>query len=97
MKLLSRRQILMLHSMLIAQSGGMDGLRDEGLLGSAVNTPLQAFGGQELYPTILEKAARVMDSFTITLSWTATNASELTPCSYFWTSTTSHFPSKMTI
>ena len=33
MKLLSRRQILMLHSMLIAQSGGMDGLRDEGLLG----------------------------------------------------------------
>ena len=53
MKLLSRRQILMLHSMLIAQSGGMDGLRDEGLLDSAVNTPLQAFGGQELYPTIL--------------------------------------------
>ena len=88
MKLLSRRQILMLHSMLIAQSGGMDGLRDEGLLDSAVNTPLQAFGGQELYPTILEKAA---------LSWTATNASELTPCSYFWTSTTSHFPTKMTI
>ena len=87
----------MLHSMLIAQSGGMDGLRDEGLLDSAVNTPLQAFGGQELYPTILEKAARVMDSFAITLSWTATNASELTPCSYFWTSTTSHFPTKMTI
>ena len=96
MKLLSRRQILMLHSMLIAQSGGMDGLRDEGLLDSAVNTPLQAFGGQELYPTILEKAAR-LGSFTITLSWTATNASELTPCSYFWTSTTSHFPTKMTI
>lgn len=59
MKLLSRRQILMLHSMLIAQSGGMDGLRDEGLLDSAVNTSLQAFGGQELYPTILEKAARL--------------------------------------
>ena len=59
MKLLSRRQILMLHSMLIAQSGGMDGLRDEGLLDSAVNTPLQAFGGQELYPTILEQAARL--------------------------------------
>lgn len=40
MKLLSKRQVLMLHSMLIAQSGGMDGLRDEGLLDSAVNTPL---------------------------------------------------------
>ena len=32
MKILSKRQILMLHTMLIAQSGGIDGLRDEGLL-----------------------------------------------------------------
>ena len=59
MKVLSKRQILMLYSMLVAQSGGMDGLRDEGLLESAVNTPLQTFGGQELYPTVLEKAARL--------------------------------------
>ena len=59
MKVLSKGQILMLHSMLVAQSGGMDGLRDEGLLESAINTPLQTFGGQELYPTVLEKAARL--------------------------------------
>ena len=59
MKVLSKRQILMLHSMLVAQSGGADGLRDEGLLESAINTPLQTFGGQELYPTVLEKAARL--------------------------------------
>lgn len=59
MKVLSKRQILMLHSMLIAQSGGLDGLRDEGLLESAINTPLQTFAGQELYPTVLEKAARL--------------------------------------
>lgn len=59
MKVLSKRQILMLHSMLVAQSGGMDGLRDEGLLESAISTPLQTFGGQELYPTVLEKAARL--------------------------------------
>lgn len=59
MKILSKRQILLLHSMLVAQSGGMDGLRDEGLLESAINTPLQTFGGQELYPTVLEKAARL--------------------------------------
>ena len=38
MKVLSKRQILMLHSMLIAQSGGMDGLRDEGLLESALES-----------------------------------------------------------
>lgn len=59
MKLLSKRQILMLHSALVARSGGMDGLRDEGLLDSAVNAPLQTFDGRELYPTILEKAARL--------------------------------------
>ena len=59
MKVLSKQQILMLHSMLVAQSGGMDGLRDEGLLESAINAPLQIFGGQELYPTVLEKAARL--------------------------------------
>ena len=59
MKVLSKRQILMLHSMLVAQSGGMDGLRDEGLLDSAVNAPLQTFAGEELYPTVLEKAARL--------------------------------------
>lgn len=61
MKMLSKRQILLLHSMLVAQSGGMDGLRDEGLLDAAINMPLQTFGGQELYPTILEKAARLGD------------------------------------
>lgn len=59
MKILNKRQILMLHSMLIAQSGGMDGLRDEALLDSAVSTPLQTFDGQDLYPTLLEKAARL--------------------------------------
>ena len=59
MRVLSKRQILMLHSMLVAQSGGADGLRAEGLLESAINTPLQTFGGQELYPTVLEKAARL--------------------------------------
>ena len=59
MMLLSKRQILMLHTMLMAQSGGMEGLRDEGLLDSAINSPLQTFDGQELYPSILEKAARL--------------------------------------
>ena len=59
MKLLGKRQILMLHSALITSSGGMGGLRDEGLLDSAINTPLQTFGGQEPYPSILEKAARL--------------------------------------
>ena len=59
MKILSKRQILMLHSALVAQSGGLDGIRDEGLLDSALNVPFQTFAEQDLYPTILEKAVRL--------------------------------------
>ncbi len=59
MKILSKRQVLTLHSLLISQTGGMDGLRDEGLLDSAIHAPFQTYAGQELYPTILEKAARL--------------------------------------
>ena len=59
MKILCKRQILMLHSALVAQSGGLDGIRDEGLLDSALNVPFQTFAEQDLYPTILEKAVRL--------------------------------------
>lgn len=59
MKTLSKRQILLLHSALIAESGGTDGIRDEGLLDSAISTPFQTFSGKDLYPTVLEKAVRL--------------------------------------
>lgn len=59
MKILSKRQILLLHSALIVQTGGLDGVRDEGLLDSAINAPFQTFAEQDLYPTVLEKAARL--------------------------------------
>lgn len=59
MKILTKRHILLLHSPLVRESGGSDGIRDEGLLDSAVQTPFQSFGGYELYPTLLEKAARL--------------------------------------
>ena len=59
MRVLTKRQVLMLHSALIAESGGWDGIRDEGLLDSAINTPLQTFASKDLYPTVLEKAARL--------------------------------------
>lgn len=59
MKFLNKRQILMLHTALIAEFGGSDGIRDEGLLESAINAPFQIFDGTELYPTVLEKAVRL--------------------------------------
>ena len=42
---------------MVEQAGGSSGLRDRGALESAVRQPLQSFGGQELYPTLIEKAA----------------------------------------
>ena len=59
MKIICRDQVLMLHSMVIKQSGGIDGLRDNGLLDSALNIPFQSFNNEELYPSIQGKAARL--------------------------------------
>ena len=59
MKRLTKEQILLLHSALIAQSGGSAEIRDDGLLESAINAPFQTFDGQELYPSLLEKATRL--------------------------------------
>lgn len=59
MKILTKKQILLLHNELISEFGGITGIRDEGLLDSAINAPFQSFGGEELYPTLLEKAARL--------------------------------------
>jgi len=56
---LSKEQILMLHTQLIEQTGGTDGVRDYNLLESAVEAPFQCFSGEELYPTIQAKAARL--------------------------------------
>ncbi|MDY5127948.1 type II toxin-antitoxin system death-on-curing family toxin [Actinotignum sp. GS-2025f] len=59
MKYLSKRQILLIHQELLETSGGTSGLRDEGLLDSALMTPLQSFGGQDLYPSLIDKAVRL--------------------------------------
>ena len=56
---LSKEQILILHSHLIKETGGSDGVRDNNLLESAIETPFQPFGGIELYPSIQEKAVRL--------------------------------------
>lgn len=59
MIVLSKQQILLLHSQLISETGGSDGLRDVGLLESAINSPFQQFGNEDLYPTIQQKASRL--------------------------------------
>ena len=56
---LSTQKILQLHRFLIQETGGLDGLRDEGLLDSAVQGPFATFDGQELYPHLEQKAAKL--------------------------------------
>lgn len=45
MKHLSKEQMMYLHSMAIKKTGGLDGIRDEELLDSALNSPFQSFAG----------------------------------------------------
>ncbi len=56
---LSKTQILLLHEQLIAETGGSSGLRDEGMLDSALNAPFQTFGEEDVYPSLQQKAARL--------------------------------------
>ena len=59
MKKLTKEQIIMLHSELIRETGGVDGLRDEGLLDSALNAPFQGFGDTDTFPSLQQKGARL--------------------------------------
>lgn len=59
MKRLTKAQVLLLHQALIRETGGRDGLRDEGLLESALNAPFQRFGETEPFPSLQQKAARL--------------------------------------
>lgn len=52
-------QVIRIHSKVIARTGGLDGIRDRNGLESAIAVPLQTFDGEELYPTDLEKIARL--------------------------------------
>ena len=50
---LTKSQVLGMHHALIERYGGLYGVRDEGLLDSALQSPYQTFDNTELYPTIV--------------------------------------------
>jgi death-on-curing protein len=50
-------EVLNLHRQIIEQSGGALGVRDLGALQSALAQPRMTFGGEDLYPTLVDKAA----------------------------------------
>lgn len=55
----SAEKVKLLHQLIALETGGSIGLRDEGLLESALAGAFASFGGKELYPTKEEKAARL--------------------------------------
>ena len=64
MILLTIEEILSLHEKLIDKTGGSHGVRDMGLLESAVYSAETSFEDTELYPSAKEKAARLMFALT---------------------------------
>ena len=56
---LNKEQIKRLHGKLLEATGGLEGLRDEGLLDSALSAAFQTFDGVELYPSSVAKIARL--------------------------------------
>ena len=64
MILLTFEEILSLHEKLIDKTGGSQGVRDMGLLESAVYSTETSFEDTELYPSAKEKAARLMFALT---------------------------------
>lgn len=59
---LGYHQVLWVYRRLVEETGGTCGLRDEGLLRSALARPQATFGGNDLYPTVFEKSAALAES-----------------------------------
>jgi len=52
-------EVILLHEILIEETGGSAAVRDMGLLDSALESAFQTFGGEELFPTREEKGAKL--------------------------------------
>lgn len=55
----SKEKVLLLHQIMAQATGGSVGVRDEGMLESALEGAFASFDGEELYPTKEEKAAKL--------------------------------------
>ena len=60
--MIPEKEALEIHAILVEQFGGVNGIRDEELLDSALKRPYQTFDGTELYPTPIDKAAAILES-----------------------------------
>ena len=65
MRYLSLGEIVDLHQALLEQTGGATGIRDLGMLESALAQPRATFGGTDLHPTLVQKASALGFSLTL--------------------------------
>ena len=65
MKYLSLEDVLLYHERIIQESGGSEGIRDFGLLHSAIERPKASFAGKDLYQDIFTKAAALVHSLVL--------------------------------
>ncbi|MCU0392588.1 MAG: type II toxin-antitoxin system death-on-curing family toxin [Thermoflexibacter sp.] len=56
------QEVFEIHQVLVQEFGGSQGVRDEGLLKSAIERPFSGFGETEFYPTPEEKAGAILES-----------------------------------
>ena len=56
---ITTEDVIAIHSKIVQIVGGIDGIRDRAGLEAAIAAPLQSFGGCDLFPTTLEKIARL--------------------------------------
>ena len=57
MKIISVEDVILFHEKIIRATGGSDGVRDRGVIESALNRAQQTFDGQDLYEGIEKKIA----------------------------------------
>lgn len=65
MRYLSLGEVMGLHRRVIETSGGSHGVRDLGAVESAIAQPRMSFGGADLYPGVVEKAAALCFSLVL--------------------------------
>ena len=63
--MITMEQILLLHHLSIEKYGGSHGVRDAGLLDSAIARQFQTFAGENLYTSVFEQAAAISESLII--------------------------------
>lgn len=57
--------VLVIHEMIVEETGGKGGVRDFALLHSAISRPQASFGGEDLYKSIFDKAAAFIHSLLL--------------------------------